>query len=123
MVAYKRDLWTDQTRNEFESGITALENATKTRNDASIEEAARHLDELCRRHLPKVENAGWKENVEVFLVAIVVALAVRTFFLQPFTIPTGSMQPTLNGILGFPTTEEPPNMLTRLAHTALLGRT
>lgn len=123
MVAYKRDLWDDQTRNEFETGIASLEKATKTHNDSTIEEAARHLDELCRRYLPKVENAGWKENVEVFLVAIVVALAVRTFFLQPFTIPTGSMQPTLNGILGFQTTEEPPNMLVRLGHTALLGRT
>ena len=28
-----------------------------------------------------------------------IAIAIRTYFLQPFTIPTGSMQPTLNGIL------------------------
>ena len=73
--------------------------------------------------LPKVEDAAWRENCEVFLVAIVVALAVRTFFLQPFTIPTGSMQPTLNGILGYPTTEEPPNVLVRLWDTAIRGRT
>jgi hypothetical protein len=48
------------------------------------------------------------ENVEVFLVAIVIALGVRTYFLQPFTIPTGSMQPTLNCVIGYPTAEPPP---------------
>ncbi len=123
MFAYKRDLWNETTRLEFEGGIVALEKANHARNTSEIEEAARHLDQLCHRHLPKVEDAGWRENVEVFLVAIVVALAVRTFFLQPFTIPTGSMWPTLNGILGFPTEQEPPNMLVQLAHTAVLGRT
>lgn len=43
-------------------------------------------------------NAAWRENVEVLLVALAVAMAIRTFFLQPFKIPTGSMQPTLFGV-------------------------
>jgi signal peptidase I len=123
MLAYKRDLWNEVTRTEFEGGIVALEKANAERDTAKIEEAARRLDQLCHQHLPKIEHAAWKENVEVFLVAIVVALGVRTFFLQPFTIPTGSMWPTLNGILGFPTEQEPPNMLVRLAQTAAYGRT
>jgi signal peptidase I len=123
MAAYKRDLWTEATCTEFEAGIVALEKANATRDNAQIEEAAKHLDQLCHQHLPRIPDAGWRENVEVFLVAIVVALAVRTFFLQPFTIPTGSMQPTLNGILAFPTAQEPPNVLTRLVHTAVFGRT
>ncbi len=42
---------------------------------------------------------GWlRENLEIALVAIVVAMAFRTYFIQPFKIPTGSMQPTLYGI-------------------------
>src|SRR5688572_19782810 len=111
MEAYKRDLWDEATRKEFAAGIGALEAANKTHDAKKIEEAAKHLDQLCHRHLPRIEDAGWRENVEVFLVAIVIALAVRTYFLQPFTIPTGSMQPTLNGILATRTEEEPPNVL------------
>ncbi len=41
---------------------------------------------------------GLRENVEVFVVVMAVALAFRTYFLQPYQIPTGSMQPTLYGI-------------------------
>ncbi len=123
MMAYKRDLWDEATCAKFSDGIATLETANDTHDAKQIEEAARHLDQLCHSYLPKIDDAGWRENVEVFLVAIVVALAVRTYFLQPFTIPTGSMQPTLNGILGFPTKEEPPNPLTQLAQTAIYGRT
>lgn len=52
------------------------------------------------------EGSSWRplhphalaENFEVLVVAIAVAMAFRCYFLQPFKIPTGSMQPTLYGI-------------------------
>ena len=40
-----------------------------------------------------------KEWVKSLAVAFVLAMAVRTFIIQPFVIPTGSMQPTLNGVI------------------------
>ncbi|NQT95919.1 MAG: signal peptidase I [Candidatus Omnitrophica bacterium] len=36
-----------------------------------------------------------RENVEVVVTAVVLALIIRTFVVQAFKIPTGSMRPTL----------------------------
>ncbi len=38
----------------------------------------------------------------MLLVAFVLAIGIRAYFLQPFKIPTGSMEPTLNGIIAHP---------------------
>lgn len=123
MLAYKRDLWSDETVAEFEAGIRKLEDAVRARDKSRVEEAAGSLDKFAGTVIKPQSDAGWRENCEVFLVAIVIALAVRTYFLQPFTIPTGSMQPTLNGIIGYPTKEPPPNILTRIVQKGLYGRT
>jgi signal peptidase I len=40
----------------------------------------------------------WSENVDMFLVAAILAIGVRTFFFQPFKIPTNSMYPSYNGM-------------------------
>jgi signal peptidase I len=56
------------------------------------------LEEAANKWLKPYPHAAWRENVEVLLVALAVAMAIRTFFLQPFKIPTGSMQPTLFGV-------------------------
>jgi len=39
-----------------------------------------------------------REYVELIAVALAVAMGFRAYFIQPFKIPTGSMQPTLYGI-------------------------
>ncbi|HEY5080112.1 MAG TPA: signal peptidase I, partial [Opitutaceae bacterium] len=42
---------------------------------------------------------GWiAENVEFLLVAAIVVLGIRSYFVQPFKIPTNSMWPTYHGM-------------------------
>ncbi|HYR58267.1 MAG TPA: S26 family signal peptidase, partial [Chthoniobacteraceae bacterium] len=122
LLAYKRDLWSDATVRDYESRLHGLEEALQRRDAGAIEENANTLDRICTANLPPVQDAAMRENVEVFLVAIVIALGVRTYFLQPFTIPTGSMQPTLNGVLGARTDTPPPNPLVRIFEACWLGR-
>ena len=122
LLAYKRDLWSAAQVGDFQAGITRLELACGAGEVGGIEGAVKALDEMCGKYLPPPKDAGWRENCEVFLVAIVVALGVRTYFLQPFTIPTGSMWPTLNGIMGHPTTTEPPNFAVQIFDQAMRGR-
>jgi signal peptidase I len=43
----------------------------------------------------KAEEGGFGETIKVILQALVLAIVVRTFLFQPFTIPSGSMIPTL----------------------------
>jgi signal peptidase I len=57
-----------------------------------------NLEKVANKWLKPYPHSAIRENLEVVLVAVAVAMAIRTFFLQPFKIPTGSMQPTLYGV-------------------------
>ncbi|MCB1884183.1 MAG: signal peptidase I [Geminicoccaceae bacterium] len=41
------------------------------------------------------KSGGLKDTVRTFVYAVAIALFVRTFFYEPFNIPSGSMKPTL----------------------------
>ncbi|MBY5998776.1 signal peptidase I [Epibacterium mobile] len=43
----------------------------------------------------KKKSGGAGETVSVIVQALILALVIRTFFFQPFSIPSGSMRPTL----------------------------
>jgi signal peptidase I len=71
---------------------------------------------------PRPGFDSWAENVEVIFVAIVLALALRTYVLQPFKIPTDSMKPTLWGISVQPEEGPVPGVLQRVTDFAVSGK-
>ena len=52
-------------------------------------------DKIDNDDIRKKKKSGLRENIEAILVAIVLALFIRTFVIQAFKIPSGSMKETL----------------------------
>lgn len=121
-LRYKHDLLSPAAREELTGEIARLHEALKKRDHERIKAEAETLDARMQKLTPVTWESHWRENVEVVFVAIVVAVGIRSYFLQPFKIPTGSMQPTLNGIIGYPRTEAAPNFLQQIGEYVVLGR-
>lgn len=105
---------------ELEGLLSALREALAAWDRAEVERLSRLiLDGPCS------ELRGFKRNalaeaVESLFVILVIFLGIRTYFVQPFRIPTGSMQPTLNGIIIHPV-DELPSAPKRLWDAVTLG--
>jgi len=55
----------------------------------------KNSDKIDNDDIGKKKKSGLRENIEAILVAIVLALFIRTFVIQAFKIPSGSMKETL----------------------------
>jgi len=102
LLAAQRDLLSPQAVAPVQTKLDELRAAIQEGHTGRINIKADELQVTAEKWLKPYPNAGLRENVEVLLVALAVAMAIRTFFLQPFKIPTGSMQPTLFGVTATP---------------------
>src|SRR4030095_15869281 len=88
LLRYRCDVLSEATLAGIRQEIDALERAIRERNLAEVKQRSERLDALVAEHSPSHREAGWRENCEVILVAIVVAGGGPAYFLQPFKIST-----------------------------------
>jgi signal peptidase I len=118
---YNHDLLPAARAEELRAYEAELEEAIKRRAD--LGPVLQRGETLAAAAFPARPHDAWRENLEVVFVAIVAALALRAYFLQPFKIPTGSMEPTLFGIEPHATEGEPPAFPVRVFEQLVFGRT
>lgn len=121
---YEWDGLPQNERIELETCLSDLQQAIKIKDRSAetilIPRAETIFKKITRRRkFPKIA-----ENVDVILVALVVAMGIRTYFFQPFKIPTNSMFPTLRGVVVTPLKEDQPlpNRGQRIIDSVVKGR-
>jgi signal peptidase I len=122
----QRDLLSGQAIEAVAKAIDEVRDAINSGQDqAAISAREANLENAANKWLKPYPHAAVRENLDVILVALAVALAIRTFFLQPMAIPTGSMQPTLYGITHQDLRKNPdekiPNAITKVFLSLLKG--
>lgn len=112
---YNEDLMVPEKLDKVRALHARYDLALRNRNREETDALEKELIASCEGAVPGYKSSPVKENIEVIVVAIVVALGIRAYFLQPFKIPTASMQPTLNGITAeaVPAGKDFPNYLVR----------
>src|SRR6478672_6710408 len=111
-LRYKDDQLNSADRQQIVAGMKDLREALWQRDRERIHSTADALDKTLHRLTPVTWESHWRENCEVILVAIVVAVGIRSYFLQPF----------LNGIIGYPSIAPAPNLLRQIGEFIVLGR-
>ncbi len=102
LLAAQRDILSPAALGAVQAKLAELRAAIAEGHTGKIRIKAEELQFAGEKWLKPYPHAAWRENVEVLLVALAVAMGIRTFFVQPFKIPTGSMQPTLFGVNSTP---------------------
>lgn len=124
---YRRDLLSENDLQELERSVSELNELSKDKSVTSdaLYHATKEMDTLLRRIGGKIHpKTFWNDNIEVILVAAIIVIGIRTFFFQPFIIPTNSMYPTysgMNSVIYDTATEQEPTLPTRLFRFATLG--
>jgi signal peptidase I len=124
ILDHQRDQLAEKNIAEMTAAIARLQQVRKTGSKEEIRAEMKRLEESANQWLKAYPNASVRDNLEGFLTMAVLLFAFRQFFFQPMVIPTGSAQPTFNGItsedLRF-TGEKVPNFAVQTLEWALFG--
>ena len=123
---YRRDILSIDQVERLESATSELKSvlSDKIIYISDLEEKAEKVDsELKKSGGLYYHKKGWVENVEMLMVAAIVVIGIRSFFVQPFIIPTNSMYPSFFGMQPnlYEETKEVPNLLERSVDKVILG--
>ncbi len=124
---YRRDQLNDAEARELRALIEGLRQQVADRVEAAkLKLGIEALEPVLRRLGGKIyPKTALIENVEFFLIAAIVILGIRTYFVQPFKIPTNSMWPSYYGMTPevFHHPGEEPGILTRALSFVVYGTT
>ncbi|MGB0409157.1 MAG: signal peptidase I [Opitutales bacterium] len=121
---YRRDVIPRGRLDELDQAVGEVQSFMKSGEATSLEAAMGRLDGLLKKIGGKMyPKTIWNDNIEVALVAAIIVIGIRTFFFQPFIIPTNSMYPTYSGMHAVVYEEGAgePAILNKLFRLATLG--
>ena len=98
ILDHQRDLLTPARITELEAAIQHLESMRSSGTREDIAAAMTRVEATAQTSLLAYPHASMRENVESLLTMGIVLFAFRQFYFQPMAIPTGSAQPTFNGM-------------------------
>ena len=122
---FRRDVLTAKESGELRQCTDELRQRLKAKAEAGkLKLSIESLEEVLRRTGGAIyPKSALVENIEFLLVAAIVIIGVRTYFVQPFKIPTNSMWPTYNGMTPelFRQTADEPGPLSVAARAVAFG--
>lgn len=123
---YRRDVISEGRLTELDSAVGEVDRLYKDKaaKPDPLAAAMDRLDDLLHKIGGKIyPKTFWNDNLEVALVAAIIVIGIRTFFFQPFIIPTNSMYPTYSGMnaVVYEDKNDPPNVLTKTFRFLTLG--
>ncbi len=121
---YRRDKMSEGDEKQMFELIEKLEDliAEGKADSAEFVELEKTIEPLMRKNGGKIYPlTAWADYVDMIIVAGIVALAVRSFFLQPFKIPTNSMYPSFYGMTSqvYNSSQDAPSLPERIVRRVL----